>query len=369
MLSILLYVLIFSFSLLIMTLYQYSNNKNLTMFYIVFEFFILFIPLVIRYDVGADYLNYTRIITGILENNDSFHFEIGWLPLLYFMKIFNIGPHFFFVFTSLVVIILILASIPKQNASVGICLYLCLGYIELYSVVRQCFGATIFAFYLSKYAKYRKMKYLYLGSIIGFLFHKSILFLLPIVFMVTLLANWNKNMNNKKNVTFFIFLIVFFSFFHIGTFVINSVLPYTSYAVYAHMGERLIGAQRKGSGIGVLLRYSICFGILFYLKPACYTVKQQFPMQKRIKIWLTYVQTFLFVISNEIAIFMRLPLLLNTSLCVLYENKSNRIRKLQNFALILASFLLYLATILKSTRDIKGSWQLLPYYTIFPYLF
>ena len=363
----LIYLIVFISILILMYLYQNSTNKNLSMIYLLSVFYILFFFLSLRYNTGADYVNYTVFINEILEKNDYFHFEIGWAPLFFIMDVLNLNAHFFFVITSFITSLLILKSIPKENAVVGISLYLCLGYIELFSVVRQCFGATIFTFFLSLFDKTGKKRFLFIGTILGSLFHKSILILIAIIPIVLIFQKMTNNMTNKKNVFLFFLLVIFFSVFNIGDFVIEKILPLTSYAIYARMGDALIGTQRKGTGLGVLLRYLICLGVLFYYKPTGMSFEEQFDSNKKVKIGFTYVLTFLFVISNEIAVFMRLPLLLNTSLCVFYDGKPNKYRKLQNLFLVTLCFLLYLATIMKSTRDIKGSWKLLPYYSIFEY--
>ena len=129
------------------------------------------------------------------------------------------------------------------------------------------------------------------------------------------------------------------------------------------MGEMMIGKTKKSSGIGMLLRYSILFGCIFEIKRNNKTDLYEHNDYIKISVILILLTFFLF--SEQIKIFMRLPLIFNTSLCCLYMNKKGKLGKIQRFCIIFACFLLYFFTVLRSTRDIDGSWKLLPYYTIF----
>lgn len=364
LLSYFLYIIVFFLSFLFMFLYEKSKNKNFDFIYLFIVFFILFLVLALRYDVGADYSNYTNVISDGLKNNNYYIFEIGWVPLFYLMDNLNFPPHFFFVFTSFISIFLIIISIKKQNASVCICLYLALGYIESFTVVRQCFAASIYTFFFSLYLKKGEIKKLILGSIISSLFHTSMFltfFLIPIVYYI---KRKEINWSYSKNILLFVLFYIIFSFIDF-TEILIFFLSYTPYAVYARMGENLIGTTELGTGLGLMLRYLILLSLLFYKPSKNALQSKQYDSKMLTRFLFIFVLYIFFLLSTQIKIFMRLPLVFNTLLSVLYVYNKNKYSKLKKYAVYIFTFLLYFGTLLKSTRNISGSWDLIPYYIIF----
>lgn len=356
------YVVIFLILLSFMYCYEKTNNKAVSCFCYISVFYVLVLFMSLRYNVGADYLNYTNFIQQGIDNKNYNVFEVGWIPIIFIIDKLNLNVHFFFILTSFISTALMLEIFEKKNATVAISLYLCLGYIEEFSITRQCFAATIYAFCLSRYLKTNKISNLFLGTIISGLFHTS-LYLTGILLPIAIILNKKeKKWTNTKSVIVFLTVLIFFKIINLYSLIFN-IISYTPYAVYAKMGDSLIGKTVKGTGIGLLLRYSILFGCIFEANRNY--KKNPYTKSDHMKIIIIIILLFLFLLSEQIKIFMRLPLIFNTSLCCLYMDKKGRIGKIQKICIILACFLLYFFTVIKSTRDIEGSWKLIPYYTIF----
>lgn len=355
-----LYVSVFGLSCLLMYLYQESTDINKNMFYLFTVFSLLFLLLALRYETGGDYINYTNILNEAKKTNNYFCFEIGWVPLVFLIVRFNMSPHFFFVFTAFVSTLLIIKSIPKKNACVGICLYLALGYIETFSAVRQCFGAVIFAYAYSRYRKNDNFVQLLIFTFIAAMFHKSFYFVILCVF-VSVFFRKKVCISEYRTLLYFFILFIIFNFINLADLILHNLLAYTPYAVYANMGEAILGKTENTLGIGMLLRYVLCFLLLFDYSELHKKYLTSHEIQNNFLIIVLYC---FFLLSNQMLIFMRLPLLFNTCLAVFYENKRSKIRHLQNLLMIFLCFLLFYATLLKSSKSVEGSWKLIPYTSI-----
>jgi len=180
---------------------KHIRDKNLLfIFFITVVFFAMLLP-AIRLDVGHDYYAYYDIFNAVepLSKYSSFenmflcfsniHGEKGFLFIISIFKEIDLSFEFFIFFIAFLnFLILTFALIKFQkefniNIFFSLFLYISLFYfISHFSQIR--FGLVIVIFLLSIYFMYHNKMFLYLFTILfGTLFHKIILFALPLYFL------------------------------------------------------------------------------------------------------------------------------------------------------------------------------------------
>lgn len=352
--------------------YSKSKDKNLTMIFGLLTFMSLFLPLALRYGIGTDYDNYVRIAQNVIRSGINDRVELGWTPLFLLIRNFNLDVHWFFVIPAFFSSLIILKVVPKKYLWFCIPPYICIYWIESFSLVRQAFAASIFllAFY---YFVKRKYFPFFVWAIISIFFHKSMV----VIFALTLLSlfSW-RIFTPLLNFIFIIGFYVLTRFINIGKILMEVVVGNTMYANY--VSSQFNKTVEGGSGMGLYFRL-IIFIILLVIPFVSYK-KLKSPItndgyleviSKRRKYNLLCLYVFALaaghILAYQIHIFNRIPNIFSIFYVFFaYEliNVKSKYRKLVTVLFQLIIFILFLASLNRAEASSGGGLGIVPYQSI-----
>lgn len=339
--------------------YSKSKEKVSSFFFLLVTFLILFLPLAFRYNVGTDYENYVRIVGRILSGCEWYKLEYGWYPIVLLIKRFNLDMQFFFIIPAFVSTCIILYVIPKKYFWFCIPSYICVSWINSFSLVRQAFAAVIFLLVIKAHCEQRYWNALFWG-IIAVLFHTSLLILL--LLLPFSLMKW-KIFSPCRNVMLFIPVCFVFIITPAAKILMDKVVSMTPYARYI---DSIFGKKTEmGTGLGVILK-ELNFVLVLFFSSRNMTNKND----NRYKLICFY--TFIFGISHllatQIHIFGRLFHLFDPfyiyMLISVYEGGS-RWRKIVILFIQLSMFVLYIKLLKDNHASAPGGLGVVPYESIF----
>ena len=238
--------------------YSKSRDKFSGACFLMMTFVVLFAPLALRYNVGTDYKNYVRIVGNILNGRPYYKLEYGYFPIVWLMKRFDLDMQIFFIVPAFISILIIFHVVPKKYFWFCIPAYVCVSWINSFSLVRQAFAAVIFLLAIKNHCEGKYFKALLWGLCAG-MYHSS-LFILLLLLPLTLLK-W-KVLNPYFNVMVFVLLCAFITLTPAAKILMNSVVSLTPYARYI---ESIFAQQTEmGTGLGVMLKEFIFALVLFF---------------------------------------------------------------------------------------------------------
>ena len=283
------------FSLISLFCFLYSNTKNNTAaFFPLMSAFLLFvIPSSFRAEgLGTDYLGYKLQFYDVANGMDisSQHWEAGFYYLCVFIDKIGLDYHCLFAIMSFFTILFLFLSVSKRSFAIIIPIYALTIYLNTYNGVRQ--GLTI-TMGLYAYTLYQKRKYIPAFVIlgIGFLFHKSIILLIPII----LIANFVK-IGKKWSLAFFFISIVAIRLFgmNIVEWIYLNVTEFLGYGDVTTNALNLL-ITKSNTGYGTLLRIAIFFVMLCLINNIRSANKLNENFLRKVRfLFLVYVFTDLF---------------------------------------------------------------------------
>lgn len=282
----------------------------------------------IRYDVGVDYHNYVEIYDLII-NGVYQYTEIGYNSLVLFIHLLNGNQQLVFFITALLTNVFIgLFILYFSNAVIlSSILYYTFSFFYLlsFNAVRQYLAISIFGLsliYLSKDKRLKSILILLLAS----LFHKSVIFLIPILFIL------KRDINFKKYILLYIIFIV-------SLFFVDDLIVYTGY-------DYLLTYKNQDINSFVYLFIIVNFLILINKNK----IKKKFPKNGFIFINLAYFSTmtisgifFTDRISNTVFFRMNYYFLITYLILVGYIKKiiKNKYAKILYFLLVFYFLIFY----------------------------
>lgn len=143
-----------------------------------------------RYNNGADYLMYLRLFKDIGSGHsivkvDGKSLEKGFILLVKLCQTISREPCFSFGIIALLIICLIFKGCidSSEDYKLSVLLFFVSGiYFDSFNGLRQYIAMAVF-FYGMKYIFSKEIKKYILCCLIGYLFHKSVLFLIPLYFI------------------------------------------------------------------------------------------------------------------------------------------------------------------------------------------
>lgn len=356
-------VLLYISILLVSTFFVYISDKGKgeleRKVFLSIAFLIVFIPSALRYDIGTDYLSYVSIYNNIKYYDDiePAYYLINWL-----LKTIDANQQWIFVVSAFIFTITIFKSYPKKYAWILHFVIIALLWFYSLNIMRQalasafCFAAT-FKFFDKKYKQF------YLLSIIGVLFHFStILFLI-----VGTLSLIPIRKSLKTNVIPLVFLgVIVFSFVSVNIILANielllKIIGFSKYTDY--FGGRYYVNPEQGTGLGILLKISVCIYVFINAK-----VFLEYNKQYWLLIILAFMYSITVILSNEILILGRLqiifliaPIIISYALFVIPGNR--QVHKLASIIFMLFAFYIFADKSVSSITDEKA--KLAPYQSIF----
>ena len=349
--------------------YRYSVEKNKNIAYILklLLFLTLFLPLALRYNIGTDYKNYFKLIR--FDVNPSLgrwsSFELGWHPILWIIKTFNLDIHLFFVITSFFSVYFVLKIVDKKTSFYAILIYVSTLFLDSFSLVRQAFAAILAVYGFKLYFDTgKKIKLIFV--LVSVLFHNSMALLL----LLTPLVIYMKKRKDFKTTTWFVIFIFSFLFFSIVNIpailfriISSSIFGNSS----SYFSDSLYGsATQLGSGLGVLLKEMCIVSFLFFMtKTTKFGVKNEVYAISNTMLLFILVS---YVFSTQITIMNRIPYIFTTFYLItvksLFYSKS-RYRKLGLYLVILIFTANFIVNIIKNPSSGFGGLGITPYTWIF----
>lgn len=368
--TVIFYCSILLFSTLFIYLRERGKGKFEYYFFTTLAFLLVFIPSAIRYEIGADYLNYKKIYLNIDYYN---HMEVGFYYVNYLLN--SLGAHYqwsFVVFAFLYFIPLFLGY-PKRKAWIVHFLFCSFFYLLSLFYVRSAV-AVGFSFLAMNFLLKKKYNHFLFFVVFASLFHMSALF----VGIVGLLAT----IPTTRFFKYYIFPIVsisLLSFIYLQANFLFGImekililLRMEKYASY-FSSSKWMDARQLGSGIGVAIRVLFVMYYLFNTKNT---------MKHNEQNWFISVFLFLYavgvILSSQVVIFGRLAYIFIFSMpyaAFILWNLSDNIVKINGFVLNLNRLFVFLFAMIslvfyiKDGLDLGGNWGeslfLNPYRTIF----
>lgn len=164
-----------------------TKKNSFNLFFSFLSFLSLFFISSFRDGIGIDYTNYIINFEIIRDFGFKTRFEYGFWALNRLISYFTYNYIWVFIFTSLIVIILLYTAISQysNDAKFTLLLYFCLGfYIMGFTLIRQAIGMGIIMISL-KFIYERKLFQYLLLIILASLFHISAIIFLPAYFICT----------------------------------------------------------------------------------------------------------------------------------------------------------------------------------------
>ncbi len=194
-----------------------TDTKDKESYYILFSSILWFLA-AFRYETGGDWTSYTdsfketegifKVLNQIAPNFSENYMEIGYKLVASFYK--QLGANIQYVFFTIATInsLLLYSVLIKYSEYpiLSLVIYYCTLYFSLdFVAVRQALAVMIFFVSIKYILKKSFVKY-FLCILLGALFHRSILLLLPLYFILS------KQTSRKTSLCFFLFSIVIYSF-------------------------------------------------------------------------------------------------------------------------------------------------------------
>ena len=259
-----------------------------------------------RYMVGEDYESYMDIVTN--GENHYYYEQMEFMNRFFVDLTNNLGLDFywwfiFMAFTQLFFIgIAVKDNFKRAFSWIVFCFFLL--YISYYmNIVRQ--GAAMSCFICAvTFIKERKL-YQYLAFIfLGFLFHHSTIFWLPMYWIV------NRELFKDIRVQYILFLIFILALPYLMNLIIQKAMPVFELIGYSNQAASLINEQEAdiavGSGLGIIFRY-LRWGIIiaYYNKLKTFIGKETFiPLYNLFFIGILLdAATFEIIILNRIVMY------------------------------------------------------------------
>ncbi len=248
-------------------LYINKKNKYIKIIFLSFTFIFLFIIYSMRGNVGIDYNQYSRIydnisyynvssLNNLLEVSNVWEVEPGFVIINILSNKLGLGVQGVYIFTTIIFMIFFLKALDyydnkRENLTFILLIFLSQLFFKGMDAVRQFITIMMF-FYSTKFIVEKNIfKYL-IVIIIGSLFHKSILFMIPVYFINKL------NLNILKFLILFILSIIFSKFLTFDYIInfLSMIFPNMFYLKY-------IGRDATyGGTVGIVYIIYFMFSIL-----------------------------------------------------------------------------------------------------------
>lgn len=273
---------------------KYPRDRYIFYF---FSFIIIFIPTAIRYDVGTDFLAYINIYNHL----DSYStMEPAFFYINKALSILEAPAQYSIAIFAFIFLLVLFTSAPPKNKYVFLFIAISLLMFISFNGIRQAVSIA-FSLLALKYFIGKDIIKSFLCIVIGALFHKSIIILLPFLFLSTIpIARQIKMGVIPVCMIALIFIAniaVDLMIFFLGNTALMLNIEYASY--YGH--SRHFVTTSIGSGLGILAK------LLFSI----YTISATpFLLKINPRYWVLIILTFCYslatILAKEIEIFGRL---------------------------------------------------------------
>jgi hypothetical protein len=339
-------------------LYEKSESKNSQVVFLLISFFIPFLFLAIRYDVGQDYHNYVEYFYKIARGEIVLK-EPGYLLVNYIIADFGLDVQWLFVFFGFFTMLFVYKALPKDGFALGIFLFIVMYYfLWAFTSLRETLAMSIM-FYASKYIYQKNFFAYFLWFLVAMMFHVMISLLLLIIYPFA----------NKKTNRFFLMMIIIILFLMVQvtdfahSIIEGVVLLFPKYAWYLN-SKYMLPAGTSAGLLGPIIKLTIGLIVIFFKEKVINKYSSA-----NVTINLYILSLIGSILLLDVSIFSRLEIayvfffILSIVYFIKTFNKETRI-----FTLIIVSLFYYLILmryVSMGTANIENGIYLKPYRTIF----
>ncbi|MES2284311.1 MAG: EpsG family protein [Bacteroidota bacterium] len=234
------YIILLLF-IIVLLLIGVVSNKNRILFLI---FLVLSLFSGFRYDVGTDYMSYSKTF-DYLESYNPF-IELGFTYLLYFVKYIGGTQQLVFLIFAICTQFLFIKFIKTYSRFplISTLTYICIGpfFLASLSGIRQYLAISIFLYSLKFIIEKKIIKYLLVIFFAAFFSHFSILLLIPFYFLLS------EEISFKKKCVFIAITLV-------GSWLLSAIISMTIYS-------RFLEVESKGYTINFTVYVFIIISII-----------------------------------------------------------------------------------------------------------
>lgn len=362
-------VLLYNFILFSSTALLYVSEKEKTAIgrraCLVLAFLITVIPNALRYEIGADYVNYVAIFEELAAGGTS-SVEPGFLFLNKIIIYFGLGYEWLFIFVAIFIHLFAFLAYPKKNKYIAHLFFMLLFYFQTFNILRQMMAIVVIMYAFKLYMQQRNDIRFYIMVVFASLFHSIALIFLFIPIL-------NNKLTQKFLAGFSWSAILFWALtFLLGAsfvsvlFTVLSLVPALDYTSYLE-SARYSQSSMINSGLGVVLK------AFFYFYPLLFTRKLvEANKNNSLILILLIVYTLFWALQTHILIFYRpkqaFEFVIILIVSMILVNKFIPFRRLFVLTLFLFLFFEFNKVIASSHTSYIvtcNSGRLAPYVTIF----
>jgi len=240
-------------------LYENSKLKSLSIIFYCIAFFIPFLFLAIRYDIGTDYQSYINYFYRIASGEDVPK-EMGYIWINQLIDYFVIDVQWLFIFFGFFYLFFAFKSLPKQGFAFGLFLLITISYLyEGFSAIRQGLVISMLTYVLHNIDEKGFWNYL-VWIIIASFFHLVTAFLFLMAYPLVKIK-----LHKYISIFLVIGLFIAIQFTHIAENIFAfgaSIFP--KYAWYLNSMQYASMAKTSFGLFGPIIKISIVLPILFF---------------------------------------------------------------------------------------------------------
>lgn len=332
------------------------KNKTFDIFFVIFSFFIIFIPAALRYEVGTDYQAYVNLYNNF--DYDS-RLEIGFKILNSFLHSLDFKAEWAIASYAFIFSFAAYLGLPKSYKWLYLFVFLLTIWLPSLNITRQAIAIS-FSMLAFKYLWEKKFILFLIIILIGSSIHQSILLLIPLA-VVAFFAN---GMVLSKKIIIFLmhFVIIIALLFPTVFFIpIEKALVFLNLNSYAaYFGNSTHFIETGGSNIIVLSKISF---VIFAIGVLSKKTKENYAYRYIVLAFFIYGLSM--ALSAHIVIFSRMSFIFSFCLIcgipiIMSELRLNIFSKI----IIIMFILILMTSFLKDSFGIPTEYsdpQLNPY--------
>jgi hypothetical protein len=338
--------------------YEKTESKNSRIVFYSIAFFIPFIFLAIRYDIGTDYQNYVDYFY-VIANGNIVMKEPGYLFVNYFIASFGFDVQWLFVFFGFFMMLFFYKALPRDGFTLGVFLFIALFYLyQGYSVMRQGLAIAIMA-YAMKYIYSKKFLPYLFWAIFAMMFHLSTALILLVMYPFA---------NIKTNKIILIVIIIAFFIMVKFTNISAKVLEFGAMLIPKYkwyLASQHLVVAKAGLGIsGTIIKISIPITIIFFKDEIINKYAEA-----NVLINFYFLYTIFYLLHTQMSLFGRLEdiFIFSAILSIVYFSKTFEIkgRVIILFIIGLFYYLMFMRYIATGTAGAdNGGVYVNPYQTV-----
>lgn len=190
---------------------------------------------ILRFETGYDYLNYVGFLNLDIGELIDRKLELGFVVVVSLLKFFNIDYFWLFFLCGVSIVLFLFRGIKlyTENIRIAFLIFLLIPglFLNSFSIMRQSL-AIVFLFNAYYYLWYKCYRYWWCFFILALLFHYSVLFTLPFVWLAI-------RLEKKANVILLIGipLSLFLAQINILNIALGLILGNSKFSVYLEYGD------------------------------------------------------------------------------------------------------------------------------------